>query len=165
MRAAWSRALLLLALLPGLPAAASPAPPLWGGSVTYCTQGPIADMAAAGATGQIEADRALAPSMAAMNDVLAPFGRTLAPGLPGQPEGVPARLRGWDRLCATPLPPGAREFARTSYRQIDPYHDMRAYARYPRAAAPEGWRTLARYWFVGDRLVHVEVKALPNPRL
>ena len=137
---------------------------LFDGQVSFCYSEPLSEIVAQGRTGVLELDQAKSPSKAEMNTILEPFGHVYKRALKGQAWWVPSGVPKWKHICRIKLPKDAQPYILGQRTSVDPNFDNADRIDYPylrNKPALGGYFIKKRFWFVGDRLVHVEIKATP----
>ena len=136
---------------------------LFDNQVTFCYSHPLASLARYRQTGFVELDEIETPSLAAMNRVLESYGRAVTPSEKGDPFWVPSGTKKWKRLCKLKLSEAAKPYERRGRSALDANYDFKKANPKPYASPlVNGYHIHERYWFEGDRLVHIELKASPS---
>ncbi len=134
---------------------------IFGDRVTLCYSEPFQNYAVDGQTGFLELDSGL-PALAEMNTILAGYKRMIVPAIkPNWADSlVTGSKRRWKRLCNVTLPKGAAPYSRTGRWMVDPDYDSSNAEDYPSHPLSDSFSLDSRYWFVGEKLVHVEIKLM-----
>jgi len=136
---------------------------LFDGRVSFCYSKPMETIITQGRTGLLELDEVDSPSLVAMNEKLHGFKRILTPAIkPKWSDFITGANVRWTRLCAVKLPTKAKPYYRAGRWMVDPDYDDTNAVDYPsvhRDPSLKGYSVDNRFWFVGDKLVHVEIKA------
>ncbi|MEP1231158.1 MAG: hypothetical protein ABJG88_10820 [Litorimonas sp.] len=128
---------------------------LFDGQVTYCVDKYAkekVELAQQGHTGVFAYDTAEKPSLIHINKIIMPYGWKLTAPTHADPAWVPSGIKAWKRQCRLNLPDNAMayRFARKKPFIFDNNGKVVTF--------PEGYKAWShRAWFVGDKLVHVEV--------